>query len=45
MNYVKEINDPLYEWNVILLYYVLDFSKSQNFNYFKSLFKHLKVTF
>jgi len=25
---------------MILIYYVMDFSKSQNYNYFKSPFKH-----
>ncbi len=29
MNYVLKKNDPLNEWNVILFYYVMDFSKSQ----------------
>jgi hypothetical protein len=29
MNYVLKTKDPLNEWNVILIYYVMDFSKSQ----------------
>jgi hypothetical protein len=29
MNYVQETKDPLNEWNVILIYYVMDFFKSQ----------------
>jgi hypothetical protein len=29
MNNVEEIKDPLNEWNEILIYYVMDFSKSQ----------------
>jgi hypothetical protein len=32
MNYVKKTKDPLNERNVILIYYVVDFSKSQNYN-------------
>ncbi len=29
MNHVKKIKDPSNEWNVILIYYVMDFLKSQ----------------
>jgi hypothetical protein len=29
MNYVKKNKDPLNEWNVILIYYVMGFLKSQ----------------
>jgi hypothetical protein len=29
MNYVLTTKDPLNEWNVILIYYVMDFLKSQ----------------
>jgi hypothetical protein len=29
MNYVLKTKDPLNEWIVILIYYVMDFSKSQ----------------
>ncbi len=29
MNYVSKIKNPLNEWNVILIYYVMDFFKSQ----------------
>jgi hypothetical protein len=29
MNYILKTKDPLNEWNVILIYYVMDFSKSQ----------------
>jgi hypothetical protein len=29
MNHVEETKDPLNEWNVILIYYVMDFLKSQ----------------
>jgi hypothetical protein len=29
MNHVWETKDPLNEWNVILIYYVMDFFKSQ----------------
>jgi len=43
MNYVLKTKDPLNEWNVILIYYVMDFLKSQKYNYFKSPFKHLKL--
>jgi hypothetical protein len=43
MNYVLKTKDPLNEWNVILIYYVMDFLKSQKYNYFKSPFKHLKI--
>jgi len=43
MNYVKKTKDPLNEWTVILIYYVVDFSKSQNYNYFKILFKLSKL--
>ncbi len=34
--------DALNEWNMISIYYVMDFSKSQNYNYFKIPFKHKK---
>jgi len=30
MNHVLKTKDPLNEWNVILIYYVTDFLKSQN---------------
>jgi hypothetical protein len=39
MNYVLRTKDPLNEWNVILIYYVMDFFKSKK----KNLFKHLKI--
>jgi len=42
MNYVLKTKDPLNEWNVILIYYVMDFLKSQKYNDFKSPCKHLK---
>ncbi len=29
MNYVEETKENLNDWNVILIYYVMDFSKSQ----------------
>jgi hypothetical protein len=29
MKYVLKIKDPLNEWNVILIYYVMDFLASQ----------------
>jgi hypothetical protein len=29
MNYVETTKDPLNEWNVILIFYVMDISKSQ----------------
>ena len=29
MNYVQETDDPLNEWNVILIYYVMDFLNFQ----------------
>jgi hypothetical protein len=28
MNYVLKLKDPLNEWNVILIYYVMNFLKS-----------------
>jgi hypothetical protein len=43
MNYVLKNIDPLKEWNVTLIYYVMQFFKSQFFYYFKSPFKHLKI--
>jgi hypothetical protein len=42
-NYVLKTKNPLNEWNVILIYYVMDFLKSQNCNYFKSHLKHFKI--
>jgi hypothetical protein len=35
MDYVLKIKDPLNEWNVILLYYVMDFLNPKNYNYLK----------
>ncbi len=29
MNHVKKTKNPLNEWNVILIYYVMDFLKSK----------------
>jgi hypothetical protein len=43
MNYVLKTKDPLKEWNVILIYYVMDFLNPINYNYLKNLFKHLKI--
>jgi hypothetical protein len=40
MNYVLKNKNPLNEWNVILIYYIMDFSKSKKYNYSKSLLKH-----
>jgi len=42
MNYVSETKNPLNEWNVILIYYVMDFLISKNYNLKK--IKHLKIT-
>jgi signal recognition particle subunit SEC65 len=42
MNTVEEIKNPLNEWNVILIYYVMDFSKSQKLKILKHLKKYLK---
>jgi len=43
MSYVLKTKDPLNEWNVILIYYVMDFLNPKNCNYLKSPFKHLKI--
>jgi hypothetical protein len=43
MNYVLKTKDPLNEWNVILIYYVMEFSKSQKLYFFKSFLKHFKI--
>ncbi len=43
MNYVLKIKDPLNKWNVILIYYFMEFSNFQFFYYLKRIFKHLKV--
>jgi hypothetical protein len=37
MNYLKKTKDPLNEWNVILIYYIMNFSKSQKYNYLKKI--------
>jgi hypothetical protein len=29
MNYILKTKDPLNEWNVILIYYIINLSKSQ----------------
>jgi hypothetical protein len=42
MNYVLKTKDPLNEWNVILIYYVMDFFNPQKINYLRNPFKHLK---
>jgi hypothetical protein len=34
MNYVSKTKDPLNEWNGILIYYVMDFLRSQNVELF-----------
>jgi hypothetical protein len=34
MNYILKIKDPLNEWNVILIYYVMDFLNPKTCNYF-----------
>ncbi len=39
---MKKIKGPLNEWNVILIYYVMDFSKSQIFKLLKKPFKAFK---
>jgi hypothetical protein len=38
MNYVLKTKDPLNEYNVILIYYVMEFSKSQKIKIFKNIF-------
>jgi hypothetical protein len=43
MNYVLINKDPLNEWNVILIYYVMDIINPKDCNDFKSPFKHLKT--
>jgi hypothetical protein len=40
MNYVFKTKNPLNEWNVILTYYVMDYSNFKNYNYFKSLLNY-----
>ncbi len=43
MNYVLKTKNVLNEWNVILIYYVMNFFNPKFYNYFKSPFKHLKL--
>jgi hypothetical protein len=38
MNYDQEIKDPLNKWNLILIYYVMDFLKFQKLKLFKNTF-------
>jgi len=38
MNYILKANDALNEWNVILIYYVMGFFKSQKLYIFKNPF-------
>jgi hypothetical protein len=45
MNYVCKTKDPLNEWNVILIYYVMDFLNPKNCNYFKSCLIIFKLLF
>jgi hypothetical protein len=45
MNYVFKTKNPLNEWNVILTYYVMDYSNFKNYNYFKSLLNYFKLFF
>jgi hypothetical protein len=39
----SKTKDPLNELNVILIYYAMDFSKSQKMYFLKNLVKHLKI--
>ncbi len=43
MNYFQKTKDPLNEWNVILIYYGMDFLKFHKYNYLKIFFKRLKI--
>jgi hypothetical protein len=43
MNYILKSKDPLNEWNVILIYYFMDFLNPKNFTYLKSSCKHFKI--
>ncbi len=45
MNYVLATKDPLNEWDAILIYYVMDFSKSQKLKLFKKTFYAFKNLF
>jgi hypothetical protein len=38
MNYVLKTKYALNEWNVILIYYDMDFSNPKNYNYFLNPF-------
>ncbi len=45
MNYVLKTKDLFNEWNVILIYYVMDFLNSKNYEYFFLNLSILKLLF